>query len=803
MAVDVPCQLERHPIRWPDILHPALLAAALAATVLLSIRVLGVPGEALVGDVVVDDAFYYLVPARHLLAGDGYSFDGEKRTNGVQPLWAVVAVALTAAVRDEFGLIRSLAGASGVLWILAGWVLYRTLRSSDRWLALFVAAGWWWTSFWGRLAFQGMENGLHAFLASLLLRFGVRRLARPTAAQTPAPARLFFMHLGLLLALFTLARVDGALLALLLGAAVLCGLIRPDGRARCGLNLSGAMLLTLPGAVLVGGYCWLSYRYFGVALPLSGAVKLHFEHEWGWNHGGVLGTLAWHFRFMAEIAADVLRPAVAWLPWFRNAPAARSAGLLLAVCGAGALGLVCAALRRPGQRTCAPQSAWRIYAALLVLFAGAHLAAYALALPHFTAYATWYFAPELMTLWVALGVLLYAAGALPGLCIGRPATRAPQGGRVCCATAVLLLLVAAGRTVSTAAPRGPATNAFMAAGRWVERNVPAGEKVSAFSAGILGYFAAHHQTVNLDGLMNDRTYFRDYLAAGQIPRYARERHIDYLCDYAPLAAWRSGGFWGIALDPLQLVYWQRMGGDLGYAIWKLHPEVSRADFLAPCAGYCDRVAQVQYAAEVLGRFHLVDAEDPTALAPAERGDAWVFTSIVEWPDRRLRHVLLTPAEADAVQLCPAWLQIARPQSVTFGHAVRLLGVDVPVPVCARGARLIVTRYWQKLADGPSCPDAALELWLDPAAARTSDHEIASQLRLHSDRGCHGTHPLQQWRPNEVVAETYSIPVPTALSPGSYPLLLGIHDTQTGWVLPDVAGASAAQPLLFLMNIELR
>ena len=55
---------------------------------LRSRRLVGLPEQLLVTHLLVDDAFYYAVPARNLLAGLGYSFDGLEPTNGVQTLWA-------------------------------------------------------------------------------------------------------------------------------------------------------------------------------------------------------------------------------------------------------------------------------------------------------------------------------------------------------------------------------------------------------------------------------------------------------------------------------------------------------------------------------------------------------------------------------------------------------------------------------------------------------------------------------------------------------------------------------------------
>ena len=64
-------------------------AVGLAAVLWLASQ----PIDYLYRHVVVDDAIYYVKPALNLAAGRGYAFDGVHRTNGVQPLWAVLVAA--------------------------------------------------------------------------------------------------------------------------------------------------------------------------------------------------------------------------------------------------------------------------------------------------------------------------------------------------------------------------------------------------------------------------------------------------------------------------------------------------------------------------------------------------------------------------------------------------------------------------------------------------------------------------------------------------------------------------------------
>ena len=83
------------------------------------------PLDQVASNVIVDDAYYYIVPAQHLVAGHGYCFDGVKRTNGVQPLWAAIVVAIVALFPQNVAVIYILVLLSGLLWFGAGAVLYR------------------------------------------------------------------------------------------------------------------------------------------------------------------------------------------------------------------------------------------------------------------------------------------------------------------------------------------------------------------------------------------------------------------------------------------------------------------------------------------------------------------------------------------------------------------------------------------------------------------------------------------------------------------------------------------------------
>ena len=80
---------------------------ALLAFALIAWPALILPDEALLTSF-TDDTYYYLVVARHVAAGNGFTFDGLHPTNGYQPLWLFLLVPLYVVLPGEFPPLRGL-----------------------------------------------------------------------------------------------------------------------------------------------------------------------------------------------------------------------------------------------------------------------------------------------------------------------------------------------------------------------------------------------------------------------------------------------------------------------------------------------------------------------------------------------------------------------------------------------------------------------------------------------------------------------------------------------------------------------
>ncbi|MBN2447526.1 MAG: hypothetical protein JXO22_12410, partial [Phycisphaerae bacterium] len=716
-------------------------------------------------------------------------------TNGVQPLWAVITIGLTALLADDVALLRAMCLVSGLCWIGASVVLYRALRSYDRWLGLLVAAGFVFTGFFQRYAFQGMENGLHALFFAMLVQLGMRHLRTPErVVSNYRPG--FYLKLGLLLGLITLTRVDGGLLALIIGVLVLFGFIRTDPNSRPWLNVPGAFFTALPGALLVGAFVALSHEYFGSAMPISGKVKIYLESVFEPKYGGPLGSLAWHVKFLSDIAsnayADHLNLSLfEWFHWHLPAKYPRWLVWVFALIGWTAF----VVRRRHALRhVTSLMRPWHWFVTGIVAFIVLHMGTYAVVFSNFTQYCTWYFAPELMACWVLTGVSI--------LLLGRAIT--PRGLVVPGCLMGLFTLVVLGSNLLFAV-RPPAsdarTNQFYTAAMWCNKTLPGHQTVGAFSSGILGYFATHHQVINLDGLMNDRNYLDEYLSKNRVPEYTRERGITYIADYAPVEQWRGGNFWGLLVENMQLVRWWHMPGDLRYAVWKLLPEGRDRDILSPCDGFCDRLSQVLYAAEIYGRYDMVLEQDLADYLTQPYGtNKRVLISAPDADTGVLRHVMVPEDHIAAINLTPDNIDIQQRCGIRFENALLLLGIDVPKWQLKAGRRFVITLYWQMIAEEHDLADVSFELWINPADPGLLEGVPAGQVLIDGSRGCHDTCRVQNWRPGEVVAETRSIGVPYGMPPGTYPVMLVLYDPKHGWLLPDGRVPSAAVPVVHLGNL---
>jgi hypothetical protein len=117
------------PPPWKAPAYAAGAWAVAAATALaIGAPAVGLGPEAL-ADRFHDDAFYYFTIARHLSAGEGFTFDGIHATNGFHPLWLCLLVPIFRVVPGPFAPLRVVGLLEAVLVALAAAGIFRILRS--------------------------------------------------------------------------------------------------------------------------------------------------------------------------------------------------------------------------------------------------------------------------------------------------------------------------------------------------------------------------------------------------------------------------------------------------------------------------------------------------------------------------------------------------------------------------------------------------------------------------------------------------------------------------------------------------
>jgi hypothetical protein len=451
----------------------------------------------------IDDTFYYLQVAKNLWEHGFPSFDGTNPTNGLQLLWFWVVVILAGVFPGKIALLHATLIVCVLLNALGFALIWWTGRCLERPLWAVVAAACW-LFLNSRFYLSGMENSLHALLCWCVVCLGAAIAAR--APGHDLPGRLIWLMAGSL-ALLVWARVDSALLSVPLFAWLAWVVWQ-----RRGSLSDAAKALALPAAtcaVLALGLFWVNDWMGDTPLPITGRIRMQ---GYQWQPSTIISLLVEVFRGISPIFSS--------LP--KKLPAATAiAGLAIFVATPMALWP-----RQPAFRAALP----RDYAGFLgVLVAGTliHLA-YLAGLGGLAVGAARYQSPEFITFICLLGFVVCGLIEL---------ARRRWGARV--ASVALIAF-----TVFSLAGFGERTVRLWRKpldgdlhyerprlARWIGDNLPHDWRCAAWNAGELGYFAKQ-PFVNLDGLVNSRSYFERVLSGStRMLDYLEEQSVDCVVDY--------------------------------------------------------------------------------------------------------------------------------------------------------------------------------------------------------------------------------------------------------------------------------
>ena len=217
-----------------------------------------------------DDAFYYIVTAKHFVETGVFTFDGATITNGFQPLWMAIVVVLLevcGAPASQENIVFAIVAAEKIC--LAGAVacsvafFVRSWRVDTPWRAGFLGI----TLVLLCPLYVVFEQGMETTLAALAFVLVIQALV----TRRPIP-------LGVAIAFLFLCRLDSGVF---IGAPIVVWILLQHS-----WPLRTKAFAMLPFAVAIGSEMAVNLAATGHAMPISGAIKSSFPLvTW---HGGYL-----------------------------------------------------------------------------------------------------------------------------------------------------------------------------------------------------------------------------------------------------------------------------------------------------------------------------------------------------------------------------------------------------------------------------------------------------------------------------------------------------------------------------------
>lgn len=485
-----------------------ILKGLVVASVLLQVGLLFRPSEDFLRRPIVEDAYYSLAVARSIAGGAGFSVDGVRPTNGVQPLICVLYAPVYLLFPDDpvtplrgVLLIDILIGIAGA--VLFGRLLVDARRDTRRLPEELLL----WSGIAAYLVnyslsthlLNGLETGLTLVMLLLVTRYVNRILLdderfRPGFGQSAI--------LGLLIGLAVLVRID----AVILGAAVV--LVYVGYRTRAGgIGFSDLNRIAVVGAValLVSSPWWIyNVVEFGNPLPVSGQSQADLAP-------GLLPVVS----ATASVLFDALLPGIHTPTGWETGSVAVTGLILPAVIFL--LFVTSGRVRTLVNQTIALlRTSWDWRRVIPIAVAAAlYLIAYTFffAAPHFQ--------PRYLLTLRILGTIFFAI-----LFLTLIARRDGRTGGIAVAAFCTLLLVSVPLMARNYI--GLYSNIMLDPLAWVREHTGPGERIGMFQSGTVGYFFPD-RVVNLDGKVNVDAH--RHFRAGTLGGYVDSMDFAYIIDW--------------------------------------------------------------------------------------------------------------------------------------------------------------------------------------------------------------------------------------------------------------------------------
>ncbi len=493
------------------------LWAVLALGALLRLTTAALP-ERLLLRVTVDDALYYTGVARHLGAGEGFSFDGIHATNGFHPLWALLITPLT-WFTEGTALLRLMAVLQAVLAVATFVLLARLLRPLLGTFATTVGLAVWWLSPHSVLHGQsGVEATLAACCVALLITAAVTYDRRPSTRLA--------VWAGVAAGACFLARSDTAFAVLAVGGWLIVRQVR-TGRDTAGLVRHAGAAGGVAAAVIAPWWAW-NLASFGTITQDSfwARPQVEWQRRLGDTAPGPGDVVEATFGYLSD----------RWLLESGWPPVLVLVGGVIA----GAL------VVRAGFATGWPRHLAALGGALLS--AGAVLAVVHGGVRMLA--RGYYFE------WVRMSLGLFTAAVVAGIVAGPArrtvAARVDDVGLRRLAVGVLATVVVLGTLLGVDGLRTPGypwQGHMVAAGRWIEEHTEPDDVVVTFNAGIVAEYSGR-TVVNVDGVINHEA--ADALSRRELADHLCSTGASWLVDFDPVVLEEYEPFMGEGLERIEL-----------------------------------------------------------------------------------------------------------------------------------------------------------------------------------------------------------------------------------------------------------
>ena len=441
-----------------------------------------------------DDSYLALTIARNIAKGLG-PFYGTDYTNGFQPLYVFLMTPIYMLFPND--LITPVHLALILLTIfdtLTLYMLYKLVSSNSQSpiTPFIIMIAWIFNTYVILITLNGLETAIAIFFIVSCYYYYQTNRTQLHGGNGVKP----FVILGVLLGLAMLARIDNAILAMVVGIAIFIGKIR-EGKSKTAI-VRNMLILFVSALVVYSPWMIYSYHYTGSIFPVSGrAVRLIALAEV--NNNPTLTN--WYF------------------PQFLRAfmhTAARNPIYIVML-----IGLIAALPRYTGisfREIKTRLQQHNLYLSFCILLFGSYA---------FYIFGSWFFSRYLYP--IMLLFILYLSEVIDCYIINLRILRFKR--LFVPAIIVFLIVVALARpSFRNYYFKKDTTHwGYMNLGLWARDNFPDGTIIGAPQTGALGYFANNLTVINLDGVVNRKAYEAN--RRKENIEYIRQCGIKYVIDW--------------------------------------------------------------------------------------------------------------------------------------------------------------------------------------------------------------------------------------------------------------------------------